>query len=190
MIEFDMKRFLTRTALLCVVFMAASCGKESIPSVSPEDLLKDSAEIAWTRISLKGDSGEGSDASASFKTATVYRTSDMEGQSWFSAWSGGKMSYDCFFLSIYFQNIDGMKIGETLKPGRFMFMFPLSSDSDDYTSEYRGKITLAGKGDDYVILEFHEVGFSCGKGDYLIDGYLYCPLEDVFNLPVNEPSNS
>ena len=65
------------------------------------------------------------------------------------------MVYDAFMLSIYFDSIEKMKVGDELK------------------------ITLADKGDDHVILHFRNVSFSCSFGDYLTDGYLYCPLYDT-----------
>ena len=37
---------------------------------------------------------------------------------------------------------------------------------------------LAAKGDDYVILHFDNVLCKCSFGDYLIDGYLNCPVMD------------
>ena len=178
-IENDMKRLITRILLLTVAILAVACNKEPIPSITPEELLKDASKVATTEIDLKGDKA---DAITDFATATVYRKSDIAGQSWLSAWSGGTMVYDIFYLSIHFQNIERMKIGETLKPSRFSFSFPASSDSGNYTQEYRGKITLAGKGDDYVILEFHNVSCSCTMGDYITNGYLYCTLEDTYTL--------
>lgn len=90
------------------------------------------------------------------------------------------MVYDMFMLSCYFDSIDDMKVGETLKPSRFMFSFIASSDSNATTYEYEGKITLADKGEDYIILHFNKVRFSCSYGDYLTDGYLYCPLYEEY----------
>ena len=115
-----------------------------------------------------------------FPNVAVYRKSEFEGQSWLAAFSGGKMVYDMFMLSIYFDSVDQMKVGDTLKPSRFMFTFPASSDSNATTHTYDGNITLADKGDDYVILRFDKVSFSCSFGDYLTDGYLYCPLFEKY----------
>ena len=106
----------------------------------------------------------------------------MDGQSWFVASSGGKMVYDMFMMSIYFDSIDKMKVRETLKPSRFMFSFFASSTSDATTYTYGGKISLADKGDDYVILHFDKVSVSCSFGDYVTDGYLYCPLFDEYEV--------
>jgi hypothetical protein len=71
-----------------------------------------------------------------------------------------------------------MEIGDTLKASRSIFSFIASSDSNATTYSYNGTITLADKGDDYVILHFNKVRFSCSMGEYLTDGYLYCPLFD------------
>ena len=172
-----MKHFFTQLAILSVSVLAVSCSKDYI---SPEELFKDSSKVAKTKISTRGD--EPVETEASFRDIAVYRNSDQEGQSWFCASSGGKMVYDAFMLSIYFDSIDRMKVGDTLKPARTWFSFVFSSDSRASTNTYDGKITLADKGVDYVILHFNRVRFSCSLGEYLTDGYLYCPLYDEFNL--------
>lgn len=172
-----MKRIITRFLFLSAVITAVSCSKDS---VTPDDFLNESAKAVKTEITLKS-SDDGNIKTTSFATANVYRNSEFEGQSWFVAWSGGKMQYDCFRLSIYFQDVDQMKVGEALEPSRFFFSFFYSNNSDDSAFEYSGKITLAEKGEDYVILDFQNVGVSCGMGDYVTDGYLYCPLEEKYN---------
>ena len=172
-----MNHILTRLALLAVAVLAVSCSKDYL---SPEELFKDSSKVAKTTIDTK--SNEFEDTVVSFSSPVVYRKSDMEGKSWLSAWSEGRMVYDMFMLSIYFDNIDKMKVGDTLKTSRFMFSFPASSDSNATTYTYGGRITLADKGDGYVILHFHKVSFSCSFGKYVTDGYLYCTLEDEFQI--------
>ena len=171
-----MKHIVTRLLVFAVAVLAMSCSKDYI---SPEELFKDSSKVAKTTIHTK--SNEFEDTVTSFSNPVVYKESDMEGKSWLCAWSGGKMVYDMFMLSIYFDSIDNMNIGDTLKTSRFMFTFPASSDSNATTNTYGGKITLADKGDDYVILRFHEVSFSCSYGKYVTDGYLYCSLKDSVN---------
>lgn len=168
-----------RIIAMAVALMALSCSKDA-PSISPEDLVNDPLKVAKTTIVTKGDDVK--EAVTSFSSIAVYRKSDFEGQSWFVASSGGRMVYEMFMFSCYFDNIDNMKVGETLKPNRFMFSFIASNDSNATTYEYGGKITLADKGDDYVILHFNKVSVSCSLGDYLTDGYLYCPLYDEYPL--------
>ncbi len=172
-----MKHILIWLAFFAVAVLAVSCRKDCL---SPEELFKDSSKVAKTTINAK--SNEFEDTVISFSSPVVYRKSDMEGKSWLSAWSGGRMVYDMFMLSIYFDNIDNTKVGYTLKTSRFMFSFPASSDSNATTYTYEGRITLADKGDDYVILHFHKVSFSCSFGKYVIDGYLYCTLKDEFQI--------
>lgn len=168
-----MKHLLTQFAVVAVALAAASCSKDYI---SPDELFQDGSKEAKAIIHTK--SKEFEDTVNTFRSKAVYRKSDIEGQSRFSAFSGGKMVYEMFMLSIYFDSIDKMKVGETLKPSRVMFSFPASSDSNATTHTMGGKITLADRGDDYVILRFRRVTFSCSLGDCLIDGYLYCPLFD------------
>ena len=168
-----MKRLLASFAAVTAILAAVSCSKDYL---SPEELFKDSSKQVRTTITTK--SGEEIGTVATFRDIAVYRNSDVEGQSWFCAFSGGRMVYDMFMLSIYFNSIDRMEIGDTLKASRSIFSFIASSDSNATTYSYNGTITLADKGDDYVILHFNKVRFSCSMGEYLTDGYLYCPLFD------------
>ncbi len=167
-----------RIIAMAVALMALSCSKDNPYNISPEDLVNDPMKIAKTTITTKGP--DATEATASFSKVAAYRKSEFEGQSWFVAYSGGRMVYDMFMLSCYFDSIDDMKVGETLKPSRFMFSFIASSDSNATTYEYEGKITLADKGEDYIILHFDKVRFSCSYGDYLTDGYLNCPLYEEY----------
>jgi len=162
-------------AFFAITIMASSCSKDSY--ISPEELFKDSSKVAKTTITTKGEDPE--TAVATFKKHPVItKRSDIAGQSWFWAASGGKMVYDTFYLSMYFENVDNLKVGDTISPSRFTFSFGYSSDSAATTNTYEGTISIADKGDDYVILLFDKVGFSCSMGDYLTDGYLYCSLVD------------
>ena len=173
-----MRHLLSKIAIIAVALTAISCSKDYIDSITPDELFKDSSKVAKTTIRSKGE--ESDPTVATLPRVAVYRTSDYEGQSWFSGWSGGRMVDDSFFMSIYFDSIDNMKVGQTLKISRFLFTFPLSSDSAASTQSYSGKITLADKGDDYVILHFQKLCFECSFGEYITDGYLYCPLYDEY----------
>ena len=174
-----MKSLFLTLASVAALFALVSCSKDYI---SPEELFGDEAKVA--KASFHTRSKEYEDTEIPFTSPAVYKKSDMEGQSWFFAFSsGGKMVYELFMLSIYFDDIDGMKVGDTLKTSRFLFSFPASSDSEASTYTYGGKITLADKGDDYVILRFHKVSVSCSFGKYVIDGYLYCSLYEGVELP-------
>lgn len=168
-----MKRIFTRLAIFTIAVLAMSCSSDHL---SPEELFKDSSKVAKTTIHTRSNDFE--DTVTTFSEPIIYKKSDMEGKSWLCAWSGGRMVYDMFMLSLYFDNIDNMKVGDTLKPSRFMFSFPASSDSNATTQTYEGRITVAGKGDGYVILRFHKFGVSCSLGEYVTDGYLYCTLKD------------
>ncbi len=168
-----MKHLVTALTVFAAAALAVSCDKDTI---SPEELFNDGSKLAKTTIHTKSDDPE--DLVTTFVKPVVYRTSDLEGQSWFCANSGGKMVYDMFMLSIYFDSIDKLQVGDTLKVNRFLFSFFASSDSNAHTHSFGGKITLADKGEDYVILRFHKVSFNCSFGNYVTDGYLYCTLQD------------
>ena len=176
-----MKRIIAALTSVVALFVVPSCSKDCI---TPDELFKDGSIVAKTSIHTK--SGEFEDTVIDFASVAFYEKSDLDGKSWLCAWSGGRKVYDMFMLSIYFDSIDTMKVGETLKPSRFMFTFPASSDSNATTYTYGGKITLADKGDDYVILGFHNVRVSCSFGEYVTDGYLYCPLTDHYQLGLLE----
>ena len=165
-----------RIIAVAVALMALSCSKDAPYSISPEDLVNDPMKIAKTTITTKGDEYE--DTVTSFETVKVYRESEAAGKSHFIALSGGKMVYDAFMLSFDFNSIDTVKVGEMLNISSFMFSFVFSDDSHATTYTYEGKIRLAAKGDDYVILHFDSVLCKCSFGDYLIDGYLNCPVMD------------
>ena len=169
-----MRHTITQFILVAAALLAVSCSKDTI---SPEELFGNEAQAAKTTIHTK--SSEFEDTVTTFSRTKVCKRSDMDGQSWLCAWSGGKMVYDTFMLSIYFDSIEKMKVGDELKISRFLFSFIFSNDSHATTFEYGGKITLADKGDDHVILHFRNVSFSCSFGDFLTDGYLYCPLYDT-----------
>jgi hypothetical protein len=170
-----MKHILLPIAAIIIAFTAASCSKDYI---SPEELFNDGSKVAKTVIHTKGSDFD--DTVTEFRQIAVYRESDMEGMSHFIAFSGGRMVYDAFMLSIYFNGLDNMKVGDKLNPNRCVFSFVLSSDSNATTYQYDGKITLADIGDDYIILHFQKVRFNCSFGDYMTNGYLYCPLFDEF----------
>lgn len=164
-------------ASFAALFSLVSCSKDYI---SAEEFFKGGYKVAKTAIHTRSDEYE--DTETSFQRVAVYRKSDMDGQSWFVASSGGKKVYDMFMMSIYFDSIDEMEVGDALKPSRFWFSFIYSSYSGATTYTYKGKITLADRGVDYVILHFDKVSFSCSFGDYVTDGYLYCPLSDEYQV--------
>jgi hypothetical protein len=63
-----------------------------------------------------------------------------------------------------------------------MFSFVLSRDINATTYEYEGTIRLADKGSDFAVFHFDKVLFKCSFGEYLIDGYLNCPLLEEYEL--------
>jgi hypothetical protein len=171
-----MKQIITQLAILALALTALSCDKDRI---SPEELFRDDAKVAKTVIHTKSDLYE--DTVTSFSDKAVYKKSEFEGKSHFMALSGGKMVYDAFMLSLYFDDIEKMTAGATLNPSRCTFSFFLSSDSNNTVNSYVGQIVLADKGDDYVILRFNNVKFNCAFGEYVTNGYLYCPLQERYS---------
>lgn len=162
-----MKRTLILLIICAMTCAMTSCKKDNRLS------LDDPSEVAKVTIT-RADSSD--DIVTLFSDMAVYRESDMEGKSWLSAFRGGKMVYDAFMLSVYFDCIDNLNAGDTITPSRVMFSFFYSSDSNASTHEYKGTISLAEKSDDYVIIHFDEVRFTCSFGEYTINGNLKCPL--------------
>lgn len=172
-----MKRIFTAITIAAFSIMGISCSKEYD---SPEDFGKKPIEAAKVEISTRGDLAEKS--VTFFRKAAVYRTSGFEGQSWLCASSNGKMVHELFILSLYFESIDALDAGDIIDLTRCMFSFVLSSDIDATTYEYEGTIRLADKGSDFAVFHFDKVLFKCSFGEYLIDGYLNCPLLEEYEL--------
>ena len=165
-----MKRLFALMTFCVSTLIWTSCNKEAM---SPEHLDRHPDKTAEISITSRGSFD---DTVTMFRDKDVYRKSDLEGQSWLIAHSGGKMVYDAFSLSIYFDCIDTLNAGDKINPSRCRFSFMLSSDSNATAHEYKGSISLAAKGNDYVIIHFNKVTFNCSFGKYTIDGYLECPL--------------
>lgn len=170
-----MKRILILIALCTFAFAATSCRKDDGTIHTPDNDMSVTAKVTITK------DGSNDKTVTLFKEMAVYRESSMEGKSWLTALSGGKMVYDAFMLSIYFDCIDNLNVGDTIIPSRCMFSFFYSSDSNATTHEYEGTISLADKSADQVIIHFDKVKFTCSFGEYIIDGYLNCPLYERYD---------
>ena len=165
-----MKRILSITAVICLALMAISCNKEN----SGNELTVDWSSMALTTITSNCNASE--DAVIAFGSASVQKTSEIDGKSHFFAISNGKMAYNAFIIDFYFDNIDRVKVGQTLDISDFSLWFPFSSDSRTTTHNYSGTVSLAKKADDYVVLYFHNVSASCSFGDYVTNGAVHCSL--------------
>lgn len=165
-----MKRVLVLLAALAVALSLASCGKQD---PTPEELSMN--ELTMAKIAIHTKSEYNHDTETLFRDAIVYETCEMDGNSWFTAMSGGKMVYDSFMISLYFDSISKMKVGDRLRFNSVLFSFILSSDSNATTDSCEGTVTLAARSSDYVVLHFESFRFTCSMGEYVIDGYLKCP---------------
>ena len=170
-----MKRIFVLITLLAVALSLVSCNKHE---PTPKELAINDLTMAKIAIHTKGDVNE--DTVTSFRDAAVYKKSEKAGKSWFVAYTGGRMVYDAFTLSLYFNSVDNLKVGDALNLNDVLFSFILSSDSNASTHDCEGKITLAEKGSDYVILRFEALRFNCSLGEYVTDGYLRCPLFEEY----------
>lgn len=172
-----MKRILTLFLIIIAAAMVTSCSKDLF---TPDGFLIDKSLVAKTTIQPKGSIQSGQEefktTIVDFSDGTVQRTSEVEGQSLLMAHSTGIMVYDAFWLSAYFDCIDNMKDGDVLKPSTCCFSLILSSSSSTWAFTYAGKITLAAKGDDYVVFYFDKVTFKTDCYEYVMDGYLRCEL--------------
>ena len=172
-----MKRILTLSIYLLAATMALSCSKDLF---TPDGYLIDKSMIAKTTIQpndeIQSDQEDFETTIVDFRDGTVYRNFEVEGQSHLIAHSTGKMVYDAFWLFMNFDYIDNMKVGDILKPIYCWFSLILSSSSLSWAYNYDGKITLAAKGDDYVVFYFDKVTFTTECYVYVMDGYLRCKL--------------
>ena len=62
------------------------------------------------------------------------------------------------------------KVGETLSFNNIHFGIPISSNSEDYTDEFTGRMTLAGKDSKSVSVEMKNTAFKIAHGTYTFDG--------------------
>jgi len=174
----DMKRILALSLILIAATMATSCSKDLL---TPDGFLIDKSLVAKTTIQPKDEIQARQDdfetTIVDFRDGTVLRTFEVEGQSHLIAHSTGKMVYDAFWLLMNFDYIDNMKVGDVLRPSYCQFSLIFSSSSRASTYTYDGKITLAAKGDDYVVFYFDKVTFTTEFYIYLMDGYLRCDLK-------------
>ena len=169
-----MKRRLILIVLCTFAFAATSCRKDDGSIRTPDNDMSETAKVIITK------DGSNEETMTLFSKTAVYRKSELEGKSHFMASSGGKMVYDAFMLSIYFDCIDNLNAGDTITPSSCMFTFFYSSDSNATTHGYEGTISLADKSAEQVIIHFDNVKFTCSFGEYIIDGYLNCPLYERY----------
>ena len=167
-----MKRILIISALISLALMSVSCTKDT----PGNGLTIDWDNRAKTTFTTKSDQYE--DSVTAFNDISVSKTSEFEGKSWFFAISDGKLVHNAFVLSFYFDDINRLKVGEKLPISKFLFSFVFSNDSNATTNTYRGSVYLVEKADDHVVLHFQNFRFSCSFGDYVTNGYLYCPLRE------------
>ena len=167
-----MKRILIISALISLALMSVSCTKDT----PGNGLTIDWDNRAKTTFTTKSDQYE--DSVTAFSDISVSKTSEFEGKSWFFAISDGKLVHNAFVLSLYFDDINRLKVGEKLPISKFLFSFVFSNDSNATTNTYRGSVYLVEKADDHVVLHFQNFRFSCSFGDYVTNGYLYCPLRE------------
>ena len=171
-----MKHLIRTLASVAVLLALASCTKANYSS-----FWVDPSRVAKTTIHF-AEAYSFRDIVTSFNTADVFRKSDQEGKSLFTAYCMGEAGYDSFMFRLYFDNIDNMQLGGVLKPSSFSLSFLLSSDLFSSASSYEGKIYLVSRGKDYIILNLDNVRCRCIYGEYVTDGYLKCQLCNEFVL--------
>ena len=168
-----MKHLLTCFAVFAVAIVATSCSKENI---SAEEFFLDSSRVAKTIIYPKNDYFN-DPIVATLDASIIKVVIAKDGMSVLSVIIKGKLVYEYFYFNIYFENIDNMRVGDTLTPNSYEFGLLLSNTAFNAILD-GGKITLAYLCDDYAILHFDNVIFDRIDGVYVTDGYLYCRLYD------------
>ena len=133
-----MKHLLTCFAVFAVAIVAASCSKENI---SAEEFFLDSSRVAKTIIYPKNDYFNDPTVTT-FRDALIIKESDKQGQSMLFAASSGKLVYDCFCITIFFDDIDHIREGDTLTPNSYGLLLFFSNTAYNAILD-GGKITLA-----------------------------------------------
>ncbi|MDO5443346.1 MAG: hypothetical protein Q4G10_06705, partial [Bacteroidia bacterium] len=123
-------------AAICAIMTMSSCAKEGL---TPDDLTGNPDLQAEVRFKTKSHTDGIADSTLPLGSMMVVKKGSIEGSSWFCANTVGKMVWEMAMISIYFQDIDTLKDGDTIKPARTMFGFIASSDSNNYTDKYKGE---------------------------------------------------
>ena len=129
--------------------------------------------LPFSLTSTNGDTKSFKDSSAGtvFDQAYFMAPSDIDGCVWASAHTNGRMVDELIWLSMYIKE-SSMKAGKEPKFERLSFGLPASSNSEDYTGKYTGRITVKEYSEEQLVLRFHNVVFKIAAGNYTLKGDL------------------
>lgn len=92
------------------------------------------------------------------------------------AHSNGKMVYSSLWLSFFFHTND--TVGSELRVESFSFGLPLSSNSEDHTNSFTGKMVLKEKTEKRVVISMEDIHMKINHGDYTLNGYLIAKTKE------------
>ncbi|MBO4536793.1 MAG: hypothetical protein J5702_06260 [Bacteroidales bacterium] len=151
----------TMAVVLAVAMLMSSCGMIASDSEEPEEQL----------VLTKAAEGTESPVSLQFsKVRYDADPADVPGCRGIIASTSGKQVDNSLWLTIYFY--DDTAIGQELKLERIHFSAPLSSNSNNYTSAFTGKIILKEKNNKKAVLRMQDVHFKIAVGEYILNGDL------------------
>lgn len=174
-----MKRYRYILALCLGVLSFSGCEKMSVIGLNKDIPFTFSSPDGKTRTIQSKSSGDGG-AELSFSTAEFYNPSDIEGCVWINAATNGRMVDDFFSLSIYMK--ENSKTGREPEFERVRFCLPFSSNSEDYTSSYSGRIYLKEFNDERLVLRFDKTVFKIYHGKYTLNGDMEFSARDISDL--------
>ena len=149
------KAFIQIALVLSILLLGAGCN-------DLKELASDYLEIP---LQMKGPDG-------TMTLTAVYdaHPSDVPGCSGVICHTSGKDVYTSIWLSFYFS--DSTLPGKDLILERMNFGAALSSNSNEYTHSFTGKMILKEQTDKKVVIFMQDVHFQIAHGEYVLNGYL------------------
>ena len=156
-----MKKALFFLSLLPLFMMAGGC------TMLINDGEGDDGELPWIIVPSLMSTPDGP---MSLSGAYHPSPSDVPGCFGVISHTNGKDVYTSLWLSFYVY--DTTPVGQELNLERLSFGAALSSNINEYTHTFTGKMILKKKTDTEVVIEMKDVHFKIAHGEYILNGML------------------
>lgn len=153
-----MKHFLTTFVLAVALVATASCAKDDEPGSTNPD-----KTVQFTISSTDG-------TSVNFSTKESFTSGTS---TYFSAYTSSTTASSFVALDIKTNSCLDIKAGKELEIKSFALCKPLSSNSNDYSTKFTGKIYLInypGSAGQIATIRFNNVKCSLGEATYTLNG--------------------
>lgn len=140
-----------------------------IALLSCEKMTSEMLPFSLTSTNGETKSYKDSDTGLVFDQAYFMDPSDIDRCVWASAHTNGRMVNELIWLSMYIKD-GSLKAGKEPRFERLSFGLPASSNSNDYTGKYNGRITVKEFSKEQLVLRFHNVVFNIAAGTYTLNG--------------------